>query len=90
MIHGFGLVLFAVAWLLPGHYFPWSSFLQEVAAACGAALIGLSCLVRQREQALALPAVALIALALAVVPMAQWGFGKVHFLNDALLPALYQ
>ena len=89
MIHGFGLVLFAVAWLLPGHYFPWSSFLQEVAAACGAALIGLSCLVRQREQALALPAVALIALALAVVPMAQWGFGKVHFLNDALLPVLY-
>lgn len=89
MIHGLGLVFFAVAWLMPGHYFPWSSFQQEVAAACGAALIGLSCLVRQPGQPLALPAIAAAALALAAVPMLQWGFGKVHFLNDALLPTLY-
>lgn len=89
MIHGLGLVFFAVAWLMPGHYFPWTSFQQEVAAAFGAALIGLSCLVRQRGQPLAMPMIATAALALAAVPMAQWGFGKVPFLNDALLPALY-
>ena len=89
MIHGLGLVFFAVAWLMPGHYFPWASFQQELAAAFGAALIGLSCLVRQRGQSLAMPAIATVALALAAVPMVQWGFGKVHFLNDALLPALY-
>ena len=89
MIHGLGLLLFSVAWLMPGHYFPWIAFQQEAVAAGGAALLGLSCLVRRREQPLVLPAIAAAALALAVVPMAQWGFGKVHFLTDALLPALY-
>ena len=89
MIHGLGLLLFALAWLLPGHYFPWMAVQQETAAACGAALIGLSCLVRQREQPLVLPKVAAAALLLTLLPMAQWGLGKVPFLIDALLPALY-
>jgi len=28
MIYVLGLALVAVAWLLPGHYFPWTSFQQ--------------------------------------------------------------
>ena len=42
MIYAFGLVAIGLAWVLPGHYFPWPGFQQETLAAIGAALIGLA------------------------------------------------
>ena len=89
MIYVFGLAALCLAWLLPGHYFPWRSFQQEVAAAIGALLLALATLASPRLRRLPVARVALVAVALALVPLAQWWFGKVSYFADALLPSLY-
>ena len=89
MIYAFGLVAFCLAWLLPGHYFPWRSFQQETVAAIGALLLALAALASPQLRRLPVPLIALGAAALALVPLAQWGLGRVTYLADALLPALY-
>ena len=89
MIYVFGLIAFGLAWLLPGHYFPWRSFQQEVAAAIGALLLALAALASPQLPRLPLPRLALGAVALALVPLAQWWLGKVTYFADALLPSLY-
>jgi hypothetical protein len=89
MIYVFGLAAFCVGWLLPGHYFPWHSFEQEVAAAIGALLLALAAVASADVRRLPLPRIAIAALVFAAVPMTQWFFGEVPFLADALLPGLY-
>ena len=89
MIYVFGLIALCLAWLLPGHYFPWRSFQQEVAAAIGALLLALATLASPRLQRLPVARIALGAFALAFVPLAQWWLGKVTYFADALLPSVY-
>lgn len=89
MIYVFGLVAMGVAWLLPGHYFPWRSFQQETVAAIGALLLALAAVASPQPLRVPLPRLALGAIALALVPVAQWWFGKVPYFADALLPSLY-
>jgi hypothetical protein len=88
MIYALGLALLAFAWLMPGHYFPWTAFLQESVAAAGMAIVGLAALAKPGTTLrLASPAGA--AFALALVPLLQWRFGLVPYFSDALLPLLY-
>ncbi|MGA0611199.1 Wzy polymerase domain-containing protein [Caldimonas sp. KR1-144] len=89
MIYAFGLAAFCIAWLLPGHYFPWTGFQQELAAAIGALLIGLAATASTGQRRLKVPLIAAAAIAFAAVPMLQWLAGRVPFLADALLPSLY-
>lgn len=89
MIYAFGLAAIALAWLLPGHYYPWAGFQQETMAAIGAALVGLAALVSAREWPARAPLLAAVALAVALVPLLQRAFGMVYFGSDALLGALY-
>ena len=89
MIYVFGLAALCLAWLLPGHYFPWRSFQQEVAATIGALLLALAALALPRLQRLPVARIALGAFAVALVPLAQWWLGKVSYFADALLPSLY-
>lgn len=81
--------LFAVAWLLPGHFRPWASFQQETLAALGAAvlILGATCSCERRAFSIASPA--LVAAALSAVPLTQWAAGRIPYFADALLPALY-
>ena len=89
MIYGFGLLTMGVAWLLPGHYFPWTGFQQEFLAAAGLALVALSLLVPGGPRRLSVPPIALFALAFAVVPLLQWLAGRLPFATDAVLPTMY-
>jgi Virulence factor membrane-bound polymerase, C-terminal/O-Antigen ligase len=89
MIYAFGLVAFCLAWLLPGHYFPWRSFQQETVAAIGALFLSLGALVSPQLRRLPVPKIALGAVTLALVPLAQWWLGQVTYFADALLPGLY-
>jgi hypothetical protein len=81
-----GCVLIGMAWLLPGHYFPWLAFQQEFAAAVGTGLLGLAALSVPRAR---WPALASVALATAVVPLLQFAAGKIGFITDAGLAAAY-
>lgn len=89
MIYVLAFAAFVIAWLLPGHYFPWHSFQQEAVAAAGALLLGLAAVASPTVRRLPVPWVAVGAFALAAVPLAQWSFGKFPFVADAVLPSLY-
>jgi O-antigen ligase len=87
MLVWIGAALIGLSWLLPGHYFPWLGFQQEFAAALGAALIGTA--VALRRQTVNWPALSILALGTALVPLIQYGLGHVHFFSDAVLASAY-
>ena len=89
MLYTLGLLGLCIAWLLPGHYVPWTSFQQDAFAAGGATLVGLAAIVTTRQWPVRLPAMAGFALLLALVPLAQWVFGAQPYRLDAALPAAY-
>lgn len=89
MIYSFGLAAFCLAWLLPGHYFPWTGFQQETVAAIGALLLALAAVASTGMRRLQVPWIALGAVLLAAVPLLQWLGGRVPYLGDAALSSLY-
>ncbi len=89
MLLTFGLIALCVAFLLPGHYPPWGSFEQEVAAAAGCWLIASARLARPSEGNVAIPPLALLFYACASIPLGQWATGQIHFAVDAVLAAAY-
>ncbi len=89
MIYGFGLLTMGLAWLLPGHYFPWTGFQQEFLAAAGLALVALSLVLPGGPRRLPVPPIALFALAFAAVPLLQWLTGRLPYATDGVLPAMY-
>lgn len=89
MLHSFGFVVLALAWLLPGHYIPWLTFQQEWASGAGAALIGLGVWVQQRKDRLVVPALAVFGALVASIAPLQWAMGQIQFHSDALLAWLY-
>ncbi|MDP2007216.1 MAG: hypothetical protein Q8K45_16190, partial [Rubrivivax sp.] len=73
------------AWLVPNHYFPWSSAWQDGVAFL---LLLLAALVHPRATRLPVPWA--IALAVAVGSVAlQWATGLILFGGDALIAAFY-
>jgi O-antigen ligase len=89
MIVALGLLGIGLAWLLPGHYFPWTGFQQEVLAAGGALLLALAAVVSRSAWPPRLPAMTVIAWGLSLVPPLQWAAGLIPFHSDALLPTIY-
>ncbi|HEX6364151.1 MAG TPA: hypothetical protein VFZ93_14435, partial [Albitalea sp.] len=82
------LAVMALAWLVPNHYLPWVAFHSEITAAAGFALLALATLARG-PGAVAWPRLALFALALAAVPLAQAASGLILFWGDAWMASLY-
>ena len=89
MLYTLGLIGLCIAWLLPGHYFPWTNFQQDVLAAAGVGLIGLAAVVTGRTWPVRLPAISLIALLMALVPLGQFAVGFLPYRLDAALSAAY-
>jgi O-antigen ligase len=89
MIVAIALLAMGLAWLLPGHYFPWTGFQQETLAAAGALLLALAALVSTTAWPRRLPAMTAMAWTLALVAPLQWVAGLIPFHSDALLPAIY-
>jgi O-antigen ligase len=77
----------AIAWLLPNHSPPWSSFFHETLVAW--ALLPLGWWVALRSKTLPVPVSAQVVAALACVPVLQFVLGQIRFGGDALLAALY-
>jgi hypothetical protein len=89
MIAALGLVAISLAWLLPGHYYPYTAFQQDMLSAAGIGLIALGAITMVREWPVRVPSSAVAAVLLAAVPLLQWATGMLRFLSDALLPAAY-
>jgi Virulence factor membrane-bound polymerase, C-terminal/O-Antigen ligase len=89
MLYCLGLLLLSLAWLLPGHYYPWTSFQQDVLAAAGVALVALGAATGGSRWPARAPWIAVGAAALAIAPLLQWAAGMFPFHLDVLLPASY-
>jgi O-antigen ligase len=92
MLIALGCLLLGASFLMSGHYVPWTSFEPQWIAGLGAALVALAALLPEHapiDRRYRVPPLAWGALALAVVPMVQWGFGFVPFRSDTLLAATY-
>jgi O-antigen ligase len=92
MLIPLGCALLGASFLMSGHYVPWPSFEPQWVAGLGAALVALGALVGDHQPAgrrWSVPALALGALALAAVPLAQWATGWVAYRSDTLIAATY-
>lgn len=82
-------MFFTAAWLIPGHFPPWTAFQQQAAAALGAALIAAGATTTHGSMGWRWPQLSLWIAVLAAVPVVQYLAGQVHFVSDAILPSLY-
>lgn len=89
MIVAIALLGMGLAWLLPGHYFPWTGFQQETLASGAALLLALAAIVLPSAWPRRLPAMTLIAWGLSLVAPLQWAAGLIPFHSDALLATMY-
>lgn len=79
---------FCLAFLLPNHYYPWSSFWQDLAAGVGLCLLFWT--VRPwRTAEWRIPAAAALALLAACIPLLQWCFGQIFYFGDAFIASFY-
>ncbi|MBE7419877.1 MAG: O-antigen ligase C-terminal domain-containing protein [Ideonella sp.] len=88
------LAALALGWLMPGHYYPWSTFQQQWIAGLGGVMLAASAFLPVGDQmnvrlSFRWSRLALLALFLAIVPWIQWGLGQVVFLTDAIVPSLF-
>jgi len=83
------LFLLLLGLLLPNHYSPWSAVVQQVVCGFFALLIGLWVLLSKSDRPEKIPVIAVVAAALAPIPLAQWAGGAIPFRVDAFLPAIY-
>lgn len=81
-------VLLLLAWLVPNHYYPWSSFWSEGLAAAAFALLLIPAVPRAASL-VRVPLMAVAAAALSLVPLVQWQAGQIHFGGDAWMASLY-
>lgn len=80
-------LLQTLAWLLPDRYLPWSSFYQEFLSALGFVSLLLAWSIKRLPHTI--PPVALIILAVSLIPLLQWVFGLIDLFGDAALSAFY-
>ncbi len=85
---GLGAAGVAAIWLMPNHQLPWQSFHHEWVAAI---VLGVTLLVTAKETRwpMQLPAVALVFLMAAMLPLIQWAGGILVHFGTALVSASY-
>lgn len=84
---GWALAL-AVAWLLPNHYPPWSTFHMDAWTAIVLALAAAAVIMRSTGPVV-WHGITLLAAALVFVPLVQYGFGMVMFSGAAWISTAY-
>ncbi len=85
LVIGFGCL--ALAWLLPEHYLPWTTFRQEALAACAALMLVGATL--ERSSFVVWPRIGILLIAVAAVPLIQWATGQIRYRDDAILASSY-
>ncbi len=83
-----GLILYALAWLLPNHYPPWVNFHSEFLAFLGLGAM-LGALLWRKATTIGVPKWVPALLVLAAVPWVQHLAGLVFFAGDALVSSYY-
>lgn len=78
-----------IAWLLPNHYLPWTSFSQDYSAFIALLLLLLGLAASRRPISVATPFMASLIVALACVPIAQTLRGLTYLPGDGWLAAIY-
>ncbi|WP_151798107.1 O-antigen ligase family protein [Acinetobacter bereziniae] len=78
-------LLLLLAWLLPIHKMPWTTFGSEVLTFLSA----LALLSAFYHQDLKIPRPQLLVLPVLAIPLTQWGFGEILYLSNALLCTAY-
>ena len=81
--------LVLLSWSAPNHYRPWTSFHAELAMALALIVAGSWALWHYRAEPRHVPHLALVALAAALIPLAQLQTGVVFFAGDFWIVALY-
>lgn len=81
-------LLFALAWLLPNHYPPWTNFHSEVVAFTALGCLALP-LFKHSHNSFFAPAISIASLLLVAVPWLQFALGLVFFAGDAFISAFY-
>ena len=81
------LFFMGIAWLIPNHYAPWSSFYNDSSMALGLMLFVAAAALKRRAPEL--PSVAWALVAVAAIPWLQWAFGLLWFSGDAWVASLY-
>jgi O-antigen ligase len=79
--------LLVLAWLWPGHYYPWFSAEQDAIAIVALLLLAVAMLARAAR--VHVPRASVFVFAVAVVPWLQWAGGLLAFRSDALLSSTY-
>jgi hypothetical protein len=84
------IVTLAVSWFIPNHYLPLHEFFNDLWIACF--LVGLyiwALLTKKFPLRILLPLSAMLFFGLAIVPLAQWSAGLLHYSGQALLSSSY-
>lgn len=84
-----GAVALFACWLVPGHYFPWVSFQNEVVAALAGTLFGVAAVAMREGGSPRWPRASTFFALLALIPLLQYGLGQISFRSDAALSFLY-
>lgn len=81
-------LFFVTAWLLPNHYPPWVNFHSEFLAFLALGFLFLP-LLKRSPGLVAVPIIAMAALALAAIPWVQQATGLVFYAGDAFMSSFY-
>lgn len=81
--------LFLISWLIPNHYYPWSTFYNDWVAGAGVLFLILGFVFVEDKRGQRIDRVVAICLFFSLIPIVQWLGGIVFFMGDALLAFLY-
>lgn len=87
MLDRLALAVMAIAWLVPNHYAPWSSFYNECCAVVGLLLLAKWSPPQSRFSGAPVAAVCLVSAS--AIVLLQWGVGQVTYSGDAWVSILY-
>lgn len=80
-------VLLLIAWLLPNHYLPWTTFYQEFLSA--AALLSIAFVVFATNKKIHVPWLSILIIAISIIPLIQWQANIIPFVGDAIMSSFY-
>ena len=86
MIERLAFALLGLAWLVPNHYTPWSSFYNEAVAVVGLALLALPL---RSAKPVSAPVAAWFIFAASGIVLVQWAVGQIAYAGDAWVSILY-
>ena len=84
----FAAISIAISWLLPNHHYPWLAFHSD--AWMGVCLMAIVlCSETSKFKAISVTRAALILFLLSLAPIAQWLFGVMPTMGQAIVSSLY-